>query len=112
MKNDAFIKVPQELFRSEIYEDKELFHFCLTLMAHARFVPVTVDNIEIQPGQLLTTGPYLCKLCNITRGRLRGFLKRLTDCGFLSAETIRHKYTLITLRTNADLPKRTNGIVY
>ncbi len=110
MNETNFIKVPKELFHSAIYEDKELFHFCLTLLELARFTPTKIDDIDIMAGQLLTTGTFLCERCRITRGKLRSYLKTLTDSGFISRESINHKYTLITINRNSQPPKTVNVI--
>ncbi len=105
-----YIKVPKELFFSDYHEDKELFHFVMTLLSLTRYSPITVDDITVGPGQILTTGPYLCKRCSITRGKLRGFLKYLAATGFISYESIGRKYTLITVHKKTEFPKMMNGI--
>lgn len=110
MNEKAFIKVPRGLFSSAFYEDKELFHFCVTLLELARFSPVKIDGIDVKTGQVLTTGSYLCQKCRLTRGKMRTYLKQLTDSGFISCKPIKNKYTLITINMYVLAPKYINGI--
>ncbi len=110
ISSGSFIKVPKELLASSLYEDKELFHLCITLISLERFLPGKIDNVELEAGQLLTTGRYLCERCSITRAQLRRYLDYLSDCGFITKKGIGHKYTLITINHDARLPKTINGI--
>ncbi len=109
-ETQQFIKVPKELFYSEFYENKELFHFAVTLLALTRFSSLQVNGITVEPGQLLTTCPFLCEKCKLTKGKVRSYLKYLCDCGFISRKSIGHKYTLITVHKTINSQKSLNRI--
>ncbi len=110
MNETSFIKVPKELFYSDIHKNKELFHFTVTLLSITRFSPIEIDSITVMPGQILTTGAYLCELCDISRGKMRNHLKTLCDYGFISKKAIGHKYTLITVHKDINAPRILNGV--
>ena len=97
MKPSTFIKLDRNILDSSYFSDADTLRVWITLLILAAHKNTEVNGIELKRGQLLTTSSALCDRLGISLKRLRTILDRLEKDGSVTRESVKNRYTIITI---------------
>lgn len=93
----GFFKVYRDTLQYDILNDPDALSVWIFLSGQVRFKPCIHNGIEIQAGQILTSGGILASKCGIDRNRVQYILRCFEKEGLIRRENIRNRYSLITV---------------
>lgn len=100
MSTEGFVAISRKLIKTPVVHDREKLAILLQLIFKVRFRETEENGIKIGVNQFLCTQSSLAKELELSDGRLRYMLKSFEKDGYLSIETVRNRYTIITLSDN------------
>lgn len=108
MSLGSYFKLYRKALRDGMFKGEpfDRFHAWVWLISEARYKPETVQEIDLQRGQLFTRERDLVDIFGWSRGRVRRTLKLFEDAGMISLERTRSG-TIITITNYEKYQPRT-----
>jgi len=97
----GFVKVTRELLQTESWNNSERVKLYILILSHAKYKDHNVIrfgyNIQLIPGQLLTTVSDLAVEMKVSAKTIRGHLQALERDGLIKRESLHNRFTIITI---------------
>lgn len=93
----GFFRIYRAHMRPEVFTNPAMLQVWIYLSMHARFKATVEDGIEILPGQVLLSAGEIASECHMTQDSVRHYLLRFEKLGMINRQSIRNRYTLITI---------------